>query len=163
MNKIEELEKQAKSILEEIEKLKSEEKESKVWKPQENETYFVICLDGEVGESVWENTELDEKLYEMGDCFNTYKEAKKAVEKVKIYIQLKRLAEEISTEPIDWTNENQTKYHIAYECSPDEHGLREGYAHTLKIAGVIYCTNGNFLKIAKERIGEENLLKLSKE
>lgn len=43
MNKIEELEKQAKAILEEIEKLKKEEKEeSKVWEPKENELFYVI-------------------------------------------------------------------------------------------------------------------------
>lgn len=162
MNKIEELEKQAKSILEEIEKLKKEEKvESKVWKPKENETYFVICLDGEVGESVWENTEIDEKLYEIGNCFNTYKEAEKAVEKAKIYTQLKRLAEEINTEPIDWENREQTKYYIGIDLTSNK--LHQYWGSIVKEFGQIYCTNKNFLDIALERIGEENLLKLFKE
>lgn len=164
MSRIEELEKQAKSILEEIEKLKKEEKEeSKVWKPKDDEEYYFLNGNDEVVCDNWENHIVDVNRYETGNCFKTGEEAERLSEKAKIYTQLKRLAEEINTEPIDWENREQTKYYIAYECHPDEHGLRECYTLTLKIAGVIYCTNGNFLKIAKARIGEENLLKLFKE
>lgn len=161
MSKIEELEKQAKAILEEIEKLKSEEKESKAWKPEVNEEYYTIEADGEVLENTWLDEEDDEKLYNMGNYFKTREEAESIVEKAKIYTQLKRLAEEINTEPIDWKNADQRKYEIVYyniaKC------LRQLYETTIQALGQIYCTNDQFLEIALERIGEENLLKLFKE
>lgn len=160
MEKLQELKKKYKELGEEIERL---EKKRDVWKPEKDEEYYVIDPDGDVYSDNWANMDTDELVYEIGNCFKTREEAEKAVEKAKIYTQLKRLAEEENTEPIDWTNEKQTKYYIAYECHPDEHELRECYTLTLKIAGIIYCTNGNFLKIAKERIGEKNLLKLFKE
>lgn len=168
MSRIEELEKQAKSILEEIEKLKKEEnveskKVSKVWKPEFDEDYYVIEVDGEVREYTWYDEGCDEKCYAIGNCFKTREEVEKAVEKAKIYTQLKRLAEENNTEPIDWENEDQNKYYLGYECYPDAHGLGQAYDNTFKVAGIIYCTNKNFLEIAKQHIGEEDLLKLFKE
>ena len=166
MNKIEKLEKQAKEILEEIEKLKKEEKEeskkvSKVWKPEFDEFYYMVEADGEVLENVWFDEDDGEKNYNMGNCFKTREEAEKVVEKLKIYTQLKRLAEEINTEPIDWENENQSKYHIVYNHGTNY--LLKLYITNMQSLGEIYCTNSNFLDIALERIGEEKLLKLFKE
>lgn len=162
MNKIEELEKQAKEILEEIEKLKKEEKvESKVWKPEVNEEYYTIEADGEVLENTWLDEEDDEKLYNMGNYFKTREEAEKVVEKAKIYTQLKRLAEEENTEPIDWENREQEKCYICYKNNLKY--LDQFFAESQQDIGQIYCTNKDFLEIAIERIGEENLLKLFKE
>ena len=162
MNKIEELEKQAKSILEEIEKLKNEEKvESKVWKPKENEDYYYISSNVICYADIWEKGVCDEDRYEIGNCFKTKEEAEKTVEKAKIYTQLKRLAEENNTEPIDWEDTEQRKYYIEYSYYYKEFEKSCGYS--VKDTGIVYCTNENFLSIALERIGEENLLKLFKE
>lgn len=162
MNRIEELEKQAKSILEEIEKLKKEEKvESKVWKPEFDEDYYIVEPYGEVVENTWFDDNYDEGKYNIGNCFKTEKEAEKAVEKAKIYTQLKRLAEEINTEPIDWKNDNQWKYHIVYNHATNY--LLNFYVTSIQEEGIIYCTNSQFLEIAQQHIGEENLLKLFKE
>lgn len=160
MNKIEELEKQAKEILEEIEKLKSEG-ESKVWKLKENEIYFNIFSWGEIGSSLWNGCEADEERYEMGNCFKTKEEAEAAVKKFKIYTQLKRLAEEINTEPIDWENENQPKFFIGYNHYHKE--FLQNTSWSSEEVGTIYSTNKDFKDIVLERIGEENLLNLFKE
>lgn len=162
MNRIEELEKQAKEILEEIEKLKKEEKvESKFWKPQREETYFLVRTNGKIDWNLWADDEWDKTRYAIGNCFKTQEEAEKALEKLKIYTQLKRLAEEENTELIDWKNENQKKYYIGYSYCYEE--LEQGITYTFKEAGTIYSTSKNFLDIAKQHIGEENLLKLFKE
>lgn len=163
MNKIEELEKQAKTILEEIEKLKKEEKaESKVWKPENADEYYYIDNDAEIiGDAWYGSVQYDIARYKIGNCFKTREEAEKAVEKAKIYTQLKRLAEEINTEPIDWENNNQYKYRFTY--NRNIRNLWQEYSLFNQVQGAIYSTNKDFLDIAKERIGEENLLKLFKE
>lgn len=159
MNKIEELEKQAKAILEEIEKLKKEEK---VWKPKDDEKIFIVSGNGNVDSFHFcEKYNWHKEYLEMGNCFKTQEEAAKVAEKLKIYTQLKRLAEENNTEPIDWEDTEQRKYYIEYSYYYKEFEKSCGYS--VKDTGIVYCTNENFLSIALERIGEENLLKLFKE
>ena len=157
MSRIEELEKQAKEILEEIEKLKKEE----ILEFKKGDDYFFINANGSISNLTWNNTVWDNSLYSIGNCFKTREEAEKAVEKAKIYTQLKRLAEEISTEPIDWENENQRKYYIGYSHYHKE--FLQGANWICQEAGIIYSTNKDFKDIALEHIGEENLLKLFKE
>lgn len=96
----------------------------------------------------------------IGNCFKTKAEAEAVLEKIKIYTQLKRLAEEINTEPIDWGNGKQRKYCII--CNEDNI-LAKTWDIKIRTVGNVHSTNENFLDIALERIGEENLLKLFKE
>lgn len=158
MNKLEELKQKYKELGEEIEKL---EKQGKVWTPAEQEKYWIINTNGEVDWQYWGNDDYDKPRYQLGDCFRTKEEAEAVVEKLKIYTQLKRLAKEINTEPIDWNNEVQHKYEIVYNASTN--CLLQLHEANMCTIGQIYCTNFKFLEIAKERIGEENLLKLFKE
>ena len=159
MEKLQELKKKYKELGEEIERL---EKKGDVWKPQHNEKYFFIKTHGEIDWTYWKDDNyFDTERYEIGNCFKTREKAEKAVEKAKIYTQLKRLAEEINTEPIDWENEYQIKYAITYDY--DKSKITQTNWTFVQAMNVIYCTNKNFLDIALERIGEENLLKLFKE
>ena len=121
----------------------------------------MIEADGEVREYTWYDDGCDEKCYTIGNCFKTREEAEKAEEKAKIYTQLKRLAEEINTEPVDWNNGGQLKFRISYDW--DDGVLFQENNHSIQNQCAIYCTNRDYLEIAIERIGEENLLKLFKE
>lgn len=158
MNKLEELEKKYKELGEEIEKLK---KQGKAWKPEKEESYYAIYGDGNIDRATWHDSISGNKRYAIGNCFRTKEEAEATVEKIKIYTQLKRLAEEINTEPIDWKNERQWKNEIVYNASTD--CLIQLHEADMRTIGQIYSTNPDFLRIAKERIGEDKLLKLFKE
>lgn len=159
MSKIEELEQQAKAILEEIEKLKKEEK---VWKPKDDEKIFIVSGNGNVESFHFcESYNWNKGYLKMGNYFKTKEEAAKVAEKVKIYTQLKRLAEEINTEPIDWKGMKHNKTAISYNHNIG--ALEQVTLGWTQEIGQIYCTNLDFLEIAKKRIGEENLLKLFKE
>lgn len=158
MSKLEELEKKYKELGEEIERLKNE---GKVWKPKEDEDYWVIEPDGDVFGSNWDDCPQERAMYSMGNCFKTEEEAEAMAEKIKIYTELKRLAEEINTEPIDWGNVNQIKHYIMYD--EGEKRFEQYMAFEVYGAGNIYSTNKDFLEIAKQRIGEDRLLKLFKE
>ncbi|MBQ8298423.1 MAG: hypothetical protein IJX99_01105 [Clostridia bacterium] len=157
MDKLQELKKKYKELGEEIERL---ENQGKVWTPKVSEKYWCIIPSGYVDFDTWANNCLDIDRYQIGNCFKTKEEAEKVVEKMEIYTELKRLAEEINTEPIEWVKPEQRKYYISY----DREGKLEGtWLTNLRGATEIYSTNKDFLKIAKERIGEEKLLKLFRE
>ena len=84
--------------------------------------------------------------------FLTYKSIKQ---------ELQDLADELNeVEPIDWNNRSQAKYSIDFDSIDEELGL--SYTYSLKRLE-IYSTNNSFLEIAKERIGEDKLIKLFKE
>lgn len=75
--------------------------------------------------------------------------------------ELQALADELNeAEPIDWRDRSQAKYSINLDSVNEELGL--SYTYRLKELN-IYSTDKEFLKKAKERIGEERLIKLFKE
>lgn len=170
MNKIEELKNKIEKLSEEIilttdelrkelEELNESKKISERWRAEECENYFYIgselivdCL-MEVGDIV------DNGHYKIHNYFKNKEEAEKVAEKIKIYVELKDLAEELNAgEEIDWENEYQAKYCI-YNCNENK-TLECNASYCCEEIGQIYCLNENFLEIAKERIGEERLLKL---
>lgn len=157
MDKLQELEKKYKELGEEIEKIK---KQGKVWKPAEGEQFYYLLSTGCYDSSRYGNLYTSER-YAIGNCFKTIKEVKAVAEKIQIYTELKRLAEEINTKPVDWKNVKQWKYTLAYDFGQRKL-IVDGWQYT-QTAGSIYSTNKDFLEIAKERIGEDRLLKLFKE
>lgn len=84
--------------------------------------------------------------------FLTYKSTKQ---------ELQDLADELNkVKPIDWRDTSQVKYSINLDSVNKELGLSYAY----RLQGLdIYSTDEEFLKKAKERIGEERLIKLFKE
>ena len=102
--------------------------------------------------------ELDRASYKIGNYFRTEEEAKRAVEKIKIYTQLKDLALRLNKgKKIDWDNSAQTKWHIYYN---HEDGLTTIDSYSYQEIGQIYCLDKNFLNITIKEIGEKNLIKL---
>ena len=164
MTRLEKLKKEYDELIERCNKIlikmSKEEAKSKIWKPEHDEQYFVITSTGSPAIYSWNNDTIDKGYYRIGNCFKTEENAIATLEKIEIYTELKRLAEEINTEPINWKNKYQYKFEISYSFS--ERKLVQDWWQTIKKTG-IYSTNQSFLEIAIERIGEEKLLKLFKE
>ena len=170
MNKIEELEKEFENLVNEFEKkledlkkrfdeCEKSEKVNKRWRAERAENYFYIDGDLLVEEERDFEHDVDNKRYKIHNYFKTQEEAEKVAEKIKIYIELKDLAEELNEgEEIDWENEYQAKYYI-YNCNENK-TLECNASYCCEEIGQIYCLNKDFLEIAIERIGEERLLKL---
>lgn len=82
--------------------------------------------------------------------------------KLEIKTKLENIAERLNAgRKIDWENKEQNKYEICYDYIRKKIECR-----TLcycKDQGVIYCLDKNFLEVAKQEIGEENLIKYFKE
>ncbi len=164
MNKLKELEKKIEKLSKELEELKCELDKEKLnnsqmntrWRAEENEKYWCI-IDECVYRSLEANENCDKARYEIGNYFRTEEAAEKAVEKMKIYTQLKDLALRLNKgEEIDWENEDQLKYYICNESNK----LHYSYCYNCHDIGQIYCLDEKFLNIAIKEIGEENLKKL---
>lgn len=162
MNNLEQLKQElakTKNKCAEIEK-KIEELESKVrWRAKENEIYYYFNDFGEIHVNRDGCCGTDTDRYDLGNYFETEEEAKKAVEKIKIYTQLKDLAMRLNKgEKINWDNILQRKYHISLNHSSNV--LMCLFANWSQDIGQIYCLDENFLDVALQEIGEENLRKL---
>lgn len=149
LDKIAELEKQA----------KAEEQQSKVWKPKENEMYYYV-FDGGVDDYRWTDDDSDKILYAIGNCFKTKEEAEWEKQHRLVATELKHFVLENDPRPIteeDWENSSVYKYFIYYsfpfkrvDWSNDTSGI---------IANQVYASNKEVLLKAIEHIGEERLKK----
>ena len=160
MEILEELEKKYKELGEEIERLKNKKNErGRV--PKDSEYYYINDCGADSSSAEYYDS-VDDFRYFTGNYFFTQDGAKKHLDRIKTYYQLKALAEELNIKEVDWKNLNQAKYSIYLDNSEPEK-LRENVLYYSQSIGDIYCTNQNFLDIAKQKIGEENLINLFKE
>ena len=73
---------------------KANTKESKVWKPNENDLYYFATCDGSIYSDTWYNIEIEKKMYSLGNCFKTKEEAEFALERQKVIVEMERFAKE---------------------------------------------------------------------
>lgn len=131
-------------------------KESKVWRPKEGETYYVVDYDGIVLNMVYEADDIDYKAINAGNCFKTKEEADHMVEKLKVINELKNFALENNEEEIDWNNNNQEKHIIAYGFQTVKTDL---WYRTQHIPFNIYFTSKEIAQKAIETIGVDRIRK----
>ena len=93
-----------------------------------------------------------------GQLFFSEKAREKAIFKMKIETKLKNIAERLNAgRKIDWEDLNQDKFCIYYGYEEEKLCLLNLYRR--KDQGAIFCLDQNFLDVAKQEIGEENLIK----
>ena len=163
-------------ILEQIDELKQkiEELENEVnspkfegikkgvrWQPIFGQRYFYLDDSGVIRCVEWQYDDEDKFHFNTGNCFKTEQEAKEYKENLLTKQALKDLALELNEmESVDWDNHEQWKFYIYFNYSENQlcthfHALGQNLS-------VTYCLNKDFLDIAKDRIGEEKLIKLIK-
>lgn len=102
-------------------------------------------------------------IVEQGLAYTTQEAKDRAMFKSKIETKLKNIAERLNAgRKIDWENALPYKYFIYYIQSKEnqsEEKILLGYDFKFKRQGAIYCLDENFLEVAKQEIGEENLIK----
>lgn len=117
--------------------------------------YFV---DNYNQEYFFSNKENVDYCIDCGLVFATEQARDKAMFKVKIETKLKNIAERLNDgRKIDWKDLNQDKFCIYYGYEEEKLCLLNAYRR--KGQGAIYCLNNNFLEVAKQEIGEDNLIK----
>lgn len=163
-------------ILEQIDELKQkiEELEKEVnspefggikkgvrWKPEYYQNYFYIDDCGKLESESYMDYDADLFRFNTGNCFKTNKEAMDYKENLLTKQALKDLALELNNGvEIDWDDRNQKKYCFVYSHNGNKLDYTPNSAW--QELGHIYSLDYKFLKIAKDRIGEEKLIKLIK-
>ena len=167
MNEIEKLKEKQEELKREIEELDTQinelekkeiTKSGKRWRGAKDRFYWYIESDSKVYGGYETDDDYDNARYETGNYFRLKEEAKKVVEKIKIYTQLKDLALRLNQGiKVDWNSSVQAKWHIYYNHNDS---LTTIGNYRYQDLGQIYCLDSNFLNIAKREIGEDNLKKL---
>lgn len=135
---------------------KANKPKSSVWKPELNGIYYMINSIGIVRKTE-NNSEIDEKYYEIGNCFKTREEAEFASEKQKVITELKRFALENNEYELDWKDYDQKKYCIEYNYANDCF-INNEYRFRVK-GSDIYFSSENIANKAVETIGKDRLKK----
>ena len=167
MNEIEKLKEKQEKLERDLEELSTQlneleekkiTKSGKRWRGVNNRFYWYIESDCEVYGEYETDDDYDNARYETCNYFRTKEEAEKTVEKIKIYTRLKDLALRLNEgREVDWNDSAPAKWHIYYDHNND---LTTTEGHSYQDIGQIYCLDKNFLEIAKQEIGEDNLKKL---
>ena len=94
----------------------------------------------------------------LGLVYNTEIAKEKKFFKMYIENKLENIADELNKgQKIDWKDSEQVKYCISYDFKADSLGCYD--YREVKHIGQIYCLDRNFLEVAKQEIGEDNLIK----
>ena len=131
------------------------------WQPVLGQTYFYLDAFGNVESINWDFDDIDYYRFNIGNCFKTRQEGEDYRENLLTKQALKDLALELNDGiEIYWDYFHQPKYYILYDYRFKE--LLTDFIHNRPCAPGIYCISSNFLEVAKDRIGEEKLIKLIK-
>lgn len=118
-----ETETEIKKLREQLERLEAvhaaEQKAKKggVFVPKKGEDYWFIDSDyGIACASDWDNSSFDRCNLEMGNAYRTEEEAEQVVTNRKIHTFLRMQMDFVA----DWSDEEQDKYYLIYDCSEGE-------------------------------------------
>ena len=99
-----------------------------------------------------------EKFISIGNCFETGKEAKHMVEKLKVIKELRDFALENNNEKIDWRDKCIGKYFITYDFYDEEISVAS-YTFRNFLPFEIYFTSKEIAQKATKTIGEYRIKK----
>lgn len=159
MEKLQELQEAVEVLEENVKSIKKQLKE--LAKPkkigrQRVDCYYCITPYGNIEPTNDTDYAPDMFNFSIGNYFSTKAEAEQYKQNLLITQQLKDIALELNDgEEINWDDEDfQDKYYICYNLWDDTFGMT--FASRTKIS-TIYCLSNKFLKVAKDRVGEDRL------
>lgn len=127
------------------------------WEPKNKDLYWYISNDGEIHS--WNfNKKFNTSSLNFGNCFQTKKQAKFMVEKLKVIHELEKFAFENNEKEIDWNDVNQTKYYLGMFQSDKIIAVFSTYKWCYTPFN-IYFTSEEIAEKAIETIGEERIKK----
>lgn len=130
-------------------------KKSKVFKPKTNQPYYIVSAEGEIVDDIWEDLDWNNDMFNLGNCFETKEQAEFAIDKQKVYTELKRYALEHNEEEIDWNDIDKCKWCITKDC-----GKLNVYCFCrIHLLNQIYFTSEEIAQNAIKEIGEDRIKK----
>lgn len=156
MNRLELLKRieRAQAEIEAAKKLLKDYEQIKVRKPEDGETFYYID-GGDIEHCVWDGFLNDRELYEMGEVFLEFEDAKREIKRRKTHHKLKELASKLNTEPINIDSCSQARWSPYYNVIDKK--IIMNFTRTACDPGQVYFTD-NFLDKILEVIPEEELI-----
>ena len=156
MTTIQELEQNISSIKEELSKL---EEKLKTFKsgvgrqmPKNGDTYYFINFKSY--KDRWANDSFDQQRFNSYNYFKTEEEAQKEIDRRLIKAKLNDIANRLNGgQVINWDSAIQRKYYL----NSDSGALNLSFSLIDKIEGTTYCLSEDFLEVAVDEIGEQEL------
>lgn len=131
-------------------------KNSKKWRPKQNERYYIVTTRLTVGEAFYTvHDEINDARLFVNNCFKTKEEAEFRLEQIKVYNELKIFADE-NNEEIDW-NKPKWKYHITYNYDKKHLGVSAFIC--VQDIGQIYFSSEELVQQAIEKVGADRIKK----
>ena len=132
-------------------------KESRVWKPENNEGYYFINDFATADTDIWGDSYIDHKRFEIGNVYKTREEVCFALERAKVKAELKRYAlEHNDPEKEAWNNDNG-HYMIAFNHRVNDLFITRGYY--IEEESATCFTSAPIARDAIEAVGRERILK----
>lgn len=128
------------------------------WKPELDEKYYIICSDGSIDYNNYDFDAADRRIMNIGNCFQTEKQAEFMVEKLKVIHELEKFAFENNDEEIDWSDVNQEKLYLGMNFKNKSIDI----FHTcswIYIPFNVFFTSEEIAEKAIETIGEDRIKK----
>ena len=91
-----------------------ESKQAGRFKPEDGNPYWFMFSDGEIIREQWSQTNMDKRLYAMGNCYRTEAEATAARDTQLALVRVQDRLEELTDEPLNWSLSLQNKYVLFY-------------------------------------------------
>lgn len=129
----------------------------KVWKPKNNELYYILKNEGTIIEDYYTHS-VDKRRYLIGNCFKTREEAEFALERQKVITELKRYALEHNEKEIDWYNHCVLKYYIQYDYVNNKLNIVSTRYSKSNISSM-YFTSDKIAQSAIKAVGEDRIKK----
>ena len=160
MTTIQELEQNISSIKEELGKL---EEKLKTFKPrvgrqmpENGDTYYFIGgTKSRACEDKWANDSYDQPRFNSYNYFKTEEEAQKEIDRRLIKAKLNDIANRLNGgQIINWDSAIQRKYYLNLDTGVS---LILSFSLIDKMEGTTYCLSQDFLEVAVDEIGEQEL------
>ena len=130
-------------------------KKSKVFKPEHRQEYFYIDSYADILNTAFYKDNTDKTRFELGNIFETKEQEEFAIDKQKVYTELKRYALEHNEEEIDWNDIDKCKWCITKDC-----GKLNVYSfYRLQFLNQIYFTSEEIALNAIDEIGDDRIKK----
>ena len=85
------------------------------------QTYYFIYPDGNVYNSAWVNSEMDNRIYNQNNVFKTRKEAELESKRRALVAKIQRFRDECNSgKQFNWEDISQEKYYICYDSWTDD-------------------------------------------
>ena len=160
MTTIQELEQNISNIKEELSKLEEKLKTFKLrvgrQMPEKGDIYYFLGgARTSVFEDKWANDSYDQQRFNSYNYFKTEEEAQREIDRRLIKAKLNEIANRLNGgQVIQWNSAIQRKYYLNLDT-----GVSLGLSFSLinKMEGTTYCLSEDFLEVAVDEIGEQEL------